>query len=96
MTGKYSRIYLVLTTVLDSGQFHILNVFVDHALINRDLIVTLAQPARVWADSLEMPALESWDKEARWRNGSLVSIIITPSSGTRSWLCSTTTLTILR
>ena len=45
-------------------------VLVHPGLIDRDLIVSLAQPARVWADSLEMPALESWDKDARWGMGS--------------------------
>ena len=32
----------------------------------RDFVSNLAQPARAWANPLEIPPLESWGKEARW------------------------------
>ena len=32
----------------------------------RDFVSNLAQPARAWANPLEIPPLGSWGKEARW------------------------------
>ena len=66
IAGKTNKLGLRLDRIIwddvQKTQLRMFKTFPDF----RDFVSNLAQPARAWANPLEIPPLESWGKEARW------------------------------